>query len=482
MGLRIRLTRSTLVAVYCFVSTLLSAFTPGQIGGGTLGRDTAGAAAHAASIPLDRVAVKRAAAARARVTVRASTAAGSASGFVYESFKSSTPDNAGWVLGGTNYTAHLTAGDADPTTSGHAGSSDGQGGGWLRLTSADAKGYCGGANDYCPVVGYAYYNVPVTLAHGLVVSFDYACWGGGPYSGTGYGSDGTSFFLFDGSAAFSPGGDGGGLGYNAGAVYPGMPGAYAGVGLDEFGSFTGLGFENQGVGIRGSAPNYTLLSNSTHTAGGQLCAESSASRPATYGTGYQHYVIAVTPDLRVTVAASTPGGATVLIDRYSLQGAAGMAALPSTLKFGFAASQGGISDVHEIRNVSVSGIGASTAEIMCGCNQSENLGTGVRSYTHNPVTLPTGDFYHSFTDFSIPGRGVPLHVTRTYNALLAGQNGPLGYGWSSDQTASLSTDATGAVTVTQEDGSVVPFSRTAPATYQARAACWPHSSRTAMGR
>ncbi len=275
MGLQVRRTRTTLAALCCLISTLVTTLAPGQSVAMGLSRVAAHVSVRAAPAPLTHPTDTRAAMWRAQSTLRGTSAPGGASGSLYESFANSAPDNAGWVLGGTNYTAHLTAGYADPTKSGHAGSSDGQGGGWLRLTSADSKNYCGDSTSYCPVVGYAYYNVPVTLTHGLVVSFDYACWGGGPYSGTGYGSDGTSFFLFDGSAAFSPGGDGAGLGYSVGSRYPGMPGAYAGVGLDEFGSFTGFGFENQGVGLRGSAPNYTLLSNSTHTAGGS-CAPNPA--------------------------------------------------------------------------------------------------------------------------------------------------------------------------------------------------------------
>src|SRR5579859_2227187 len=45
-----------------------------------------------------------------------------------------------------------------------------------------------------------------------------------------------------------------------------------------------------------------------------------------------------------------------------------------------------------------------------------------------------GEFYDSFHDLCIPGRGMPLDMYRTYSSYLAGsnptpQNGPLGYGW-----------------------------------------------------
>lgn len=69
----------------------------------------------------------------------------------------------GWVLGGT---AKLTSGVADPENDG-----------WLRLTENNFN-----------QAGYAYYNAPIPTGRGLVVTFDYAAWGG-------TGADVLSFFL-----------------------------------------------------------------------------------------------------------------------------------------------------------------------------------------------------------------------------------------------------------------------------------------------
>ena len=74
-----------------------------------------------------------------------------------------------------------------------------------------------------------------------------------------------------------------------------------------------------------------------------------------------------------------------------------------------------------------------------------------------PVNCATGEFWHTFTDFSVPGRGVPLNLTRTYVSAAAGTDGPFGFGWSDSYGMSLSTDAAGDVTVTQEDGSTLTF-------------------------
>jgi RHS repeat-associated protein len=77
-------------------------------------------------------------------------------------------------------------------------------------------------------------------------------------------------------------------------------------------------------------------------------------------------------------------------------------------------------------------------------------------YGAYPVNCATGDFWHTFTDVSIPSRGLPLAVTRTYNSALASADGAFGYGWSSNVAMSASVE-NGDVTIHQEDGSTVTF-------------------------
>ena len=73
--------------------------------------------------------------------------------------------------------------------------------------------------------------------------------------------------------------------------------------------------------------------------------------------------------------------------------------------------------------------------------------------TSKPVDSAAGDFWHTFSDLNIPGRGIPLAFTRTYNANDAATNGPLGYGWTFSFNTSLSVNATsGVVTVKEETG------------------------------
>lgn len=75
----------------------------------------------------------------------------------------------------------------------------------------------------------------------------------------------------------------------------------------------------------------------------------------------------------------------------------------------------------------------------------------------DPVDSFTGNFSYNVTDDAIPGRGIPLSFSRTYNALGGATAGPLGYGWTDSYNWALSVDGSGNVTIQQENGSTVTF-------------------------
>ena len=76
----------------------------------------------------------------------------------------------------------------------------------------------------------------------------------------------------------------------------------------------------------------------------------------------------------------------------------------------------------------------------------------------DPVNAEYGTLSESVADIAIPGRGIPLAFTRTYDSINAGTTGPLGYGWTFGAGASLSQDpTTGTITINQENGSQVTF-------------------------
>jgi YD repeat-containing protein len=75
----------------------------------------------------------------------------------------------------------------------------------------------------------------------------------------------------------------------------------------------------------------------------------------------------------------------------------------------------------------------------------------------DPVNTAFGTFSEAFDDFSIPGRGLALSLSHTYNSVFAAVNGPLGYGWAHSYNMNLVQNSSGVVTINQENGSQVTF-------------------------
>lgn len=73
----------------------------------------------------------------------------------------------------------------------------------------------------------------------------------------------------------------------------------------------------------------------------------------------------------------------------------------------------------------------------------------------DPMNCASGDFFHTFTDASIPGYGPALNLTRTYNSLEASTEGIFGYGWTSSYESHLTFNEDDSITVTEADGSQV---------------------------
>jgi len=98
--------------------------------------------------------------------------------------------------------------------------------------------------------------------------------------------------------------------------------------------------------------------------------------------------------------------------------------------------------------------GPGVAEAGGAPNPSEHITT---CFAKDPVNCATGQLVESFTDASVPGRGIPLEFKRTYTSGAASNDGRLGFGWSDSYNMSLSIDSSGNVTVVQENGSTVSF-------------------------
>lgn len=279
---------------------------------------------------------------------------------VSETFADSTVDTFGtWTVGG-NFTPVLTA-RSDTTASqgipGIGSGADALNDGALRLTDNQ--------NDR---QAFVFYNIAIPANAGLDIVFDFFAYN--KLSTTPSGADGISFFLIDGSVnPITAGAFGGSLGYaqkDANAAPPtgqaGLVGGYLGIGLDEFGNFSANTEGRQGGAAPGPTPDAIAIRGSQ-------------------ATGYQYIVGTdslgdldepLTTDRddaarRVRIQLSREGSLTVdldqnldgifaanerIIDTVNITLENGVQ--PETFKFGFAASTGGSTNIHEIRSITIS--------------------------------------------------------------------------------------------------------------------------------
>ncbi|WP_144604092.1 PKD domain-containing protein [Algoriphagus algorifonticola] len=247
-------------------------------------------------------------------------------------------------------------------------------GGVLRLTS--------NLNDQ---VGYVYIDVPFPSIYGIKAEFEYFS-----YGGTGqFLADGLTIFLFDGDTQnFSPGGFGGSLGYAPRNNESGLSNAYIGIGFDEFGNFGNSGegrigrFSNiqpeervpDAIVVRGPGNGFQgyqfIVGRKTNTTGnnndglnpGAQFPISSGGSGTTRVTdpnqpGYRKVFLELEPNpngvgffltlrMMVTTQSNQPRMVTIFDRPYDFPA-------PKNLKIGFAASTGGFTNFHEIRNLQV---------------------------------------------------------------------------------------------------------------------------------
>jgi uncharacterized repeat protein (TIGR01451 family) len=191
---------------------------------------------------------------------------------------------------------------------------------------------------------------------GLVVLFDL-------YSYGGSGADGVSFFLINGSTPVTDAGAfGGSLGYaqrNARGIQEnGLNGGYAGLGIDEFGNYSnpnegrigGPGPIPNAVAIRGSGQGFTGYQYLIGT--GPLQPQFDFPNASSRAQATARRVrITLTPDNKISADVDffDGRGFVPIIGQYNLAQAPGQAPLPATFKFGFAASTGDGTNIHEVR-------------------------------------------------------------------------------------------------------------------------------------
>jgi hypothetical protein len=299
------------------------------------------------------------------------------SSLLTESFTGTTLGSSQWVLGTSRVNTN------SPFLTAQSGL-DTAGNGALRLTTTAPQ-----------QAGFALYNSPISTSGGLTIEFDLASYGG-------TGADGITFFLTDGSSTPAlSGAPGGSLGYATSRYsnHPGLSGGYLAIGYDEFGGFSdpgnsaigGPGNRPDSIALRGSAQNqYKYLTGTSTLPGGIDNPASNATR--TNSTRRTKIDLTSAGSLSVSIDLNGDqdynDSGEAAIQNYNLVAANGP--LPGTIKFGFTASNGDQTNIHEIRNLTVGQSG--TTPIPGGSFDIGSL-TGSLTYTENQPGLliaPTG--------------------------------------------------------------------------------------------
>ncbi len=316
-----------------------------------------------------------------------------ASGFYFnDSFTGATVNQSKWVskAGSGSAEAVLTAGTGTQPASGGIAilptALDTPGNGALRLTTAAAN-----------QSAFVLYDEAFTSSKGVNVTFDFFSYGGN-------GADGISFFLIDGSVLGKdvvPGGSGAGLGYAANSVSqtPGLTSGYLGVGFDEFGNFSNPARTSPGgsaqtadsIAVRGSsANNYKYLTGTGTIASGiDNTGATTATRQLALRTAEIDLssagILNVSIDLNGDRDFDDVGEQAIL--NFNTQAVDGNGAAPATYKFGFAASTGSDTNIHELRNLALAPSKTSNGGGLTTPNPVSSLGdfgTGL-TYIENAV-------------------------------------------------------------------------------------------------
>ncbi|MGB8689627.1 MAG: DUF4347 domain-containing protein, partial [Microcoleus sp.] len=284
--------------------------------------------------------------------------------FVNESF-SGTSVSSFWIYGKTGSSADpgLTAGPGPNTPLLNIGS-DPSGSGVLRLTSNAMN-----------QAGFVIYNQPISSTAGVKATFDF-------FAYNGNGADGLSFFLIDGNASpTQAGARGASLGYahNTISGIPGLVGGYVGIGFDAYGGFSSSAEHSSGlpsttypdrVAIRGKeSSDYQYITSASVAGGIDQPLETTRTNAAKRSVQIQ-----LTPSNdpilpnRLSVAmdlnnnGSFADAGETIIAPFDITTSNGP--VPTTFKFGFAASTGGQTNIHEIGNVIYETVNPTTAPVL----------------------------------------------------------------------------------------------------------------------
>ncbi len=330
-----------------------------------------------------------------------------------DTFSGSDVVNHSWIYNTTGTQPFLTARFTTAASAGGipGGGSDAVGSGALRLTSADGD-----------QASFVIYNRPINASSGLSITFNIHAYDGD-------GADGISFFLIDGNASPTQAGAvGGSLGYSGNSTTLGLAGGYLGIGFDEFGNFSnpvygagGPGQTPDSIAVHGSEANgYKYLEGTEtlpegiDTPGNSRSAAQKKVQIDLTPAGLLSLKIDLNNDGDFLDNNETPAA----LQNYNVVDNNG--ALPSTFKFGFSASTGGSTNIHEITGLNVDTFGGvpytplvnftSTSGSVSEGAGSLNLTAQIDAVTTNTVVVPVtlSGTAASGTDYTVSNNSITI--------------------------------------------------------------------------
>lgn len=219
------------------------------------------------------------------------------------------------------------------------------------------------------------------------------------YAHGGNGADGMAVVLSDARVTPQPGAFGGPLGYGFKPEANGFAGGWLGVGIDEYGNFSGeggsvnKGRRKQSVAVRGSGSGtsgYNYLKgtckNGADNANGNCLSPtvdsgSDSNRPHRYRLTIDSRI---TGQSLVKVERNTGVGYRTLIDSFNAAAQSGQAAIPENLLLSLTGSTGDATNAHQIDNVRICALKSNPVGTQIDHFEFDHSG---QALTCNPETL-----------------------------------------------------------------------------------------------
>lgn len=229
-------------------------------------------------------------------------------------------------------------------------------------------------------------------ANNLVeIQFDHYAYGGN-------GADGIALVLSDASITPQPGAFGGPLGYGFKPGINGFAGGWLGIGIDEFGNFSGeggsynIGQRRQSVAVRGSGAGtsgYRYLrgtcNNGTSNTSGNCLSPTVDGNNVSPAHRYKITIDSqVSGQSMVKIERNTGSGFVTLIPAFNAIAQTGQAATPSDFLLSLTGSTGGSNNNHEIDNVQICALRSNPVGAQIDHFEFDHTGQGL---TCNPETV-----------------------------------------------------------------------------------------------